>query len=119
MASVSRPRLILYYREGCHLCEAMLQALRGLQPCLGFGLQLVDVDRDPGLQRRYDEWVPVLSHGEREICHYRLDEAALREALRSWPKVGKYSHGKHGKHGKILKEYSADHASPVSVSKSP
>ena len=45
-------------------------------------MELVDVDRDPGLQRRYDEWVPVLSHGEREICHYRLDEAALREVLR-------------------------------------
>lgn len=78
---MSQPELTLYYREGCHLCEEMLQALRGLQPRLGFRLQLLDVDRDPGLRRRYDEWVPVLNHGEREICHYRLDEAALREAL--------------------------------------
>ena len=79
MASV--PRLILYYREGCHLCEAMLQALRGLQLQLGFELQLVDVDRDPELQRRYDEWVPVLCMGEREICHYHLDEQVLLQAL--------------------------------------
>jgi len=74
--------LTLYYREGCHLCEVMLQALRGLQPQLGFELQLVDVDRDPELVQRYDEWVPVLCLGEREICHYRLDEQALRAALR-------------------------------------
>lgn len=73
--------LILYYREGCHLCEAMLQALRGLQLQLGFELQLVDVDRDPGLLRRYGEWVPVLCMGEREICHYHLDEQVLLQAL--------------------------------------
>jgi len=78
---VPPPELTLYYREGCHLCEAMLQALRGLQPQLGFALQTVDIDSDPELSRRYDEWVPVLYAGEREICHYRLDERALRQAL--------------------------------------
>jgi len=52
----------------------MLQALRGLQSRLVFELSLVDIDRDPDLQRRYDEWVPVLVEGEDEICHYHLDE---------------------------------------------
>ena len=75
------PQLILYYREGCHLCEAMLQALRGLQLRLEFELRLVDVDRDAELQRRYDEWVPVLFLGEREVCHYYLDEQLLLQAL--------------------------------------
>jgi thioredoxin reductase (NADPH) len=70
-------RLTLYYREGCHLCETMLQALRGLQPRLGFELLAEDIDRKPELRRRYDEWVPVLCHGERELCHYHLDEQAV------------------------------------------
>ena len=74
-------QLILYYREGCHLCEVMLQALRGLQRRLEFELQLVDVDRDAELARRYDEWVPVLCLGEREVCHYHLDEQVLRQFL--------------------------------------
>jgi thioredoxin reductase (NADPH) len=95
-----QPELTLYYREGCHLCADMLQALRGLQPCLGFGLQLVDVDRDPGLRRRYDEWVPVLSYGEREICHYRLDEGALRRVIAEHAESRKQGHGNHGKHGR-------------------
>jgi len=56
----------------------MLQALRGLQSRLGFELTLVDIDRDPGLRQRYDEWVPVLCHGDRELCHYHLDEQAVR-----------------------------------------
>ena len=78
---MARPALTLYYRDGCHLCETMLQALRGLQALLDFDLQLVDVDGDPALARRYDEWVPVLCRGEREICHYHLDEQALRAVL--------------------------------------
>jgi thioredoxin reductase (NADPH) len=59
----------------------MLQALRGLQLRLGFELLLVDIDRDPVLVRRYDEWVPVLWLGEREVCHYHLDEEVLRQFL--------------------------------------
>ena len=75
---MTETELTLYYREGCHLCETMLQALRGLQPFLDFELTLIDIDRDPGLRQRYDEWVPVLCHGEREICCYHLDEPAVR-----------------------------------------
>jgi len=76
-------QLTLYYREGCHLCESMLQALGGLQSSLGFTIALVDIDRDAELRRRYDEWVPVLCLGDREICHYQLDETALATACRA------------------------------------
>ncbi len=76
-----KPTLTLYYREGCHLCETMLQALRGLQSRLDFDISLVDIDRDPGLRQRYDEWVPVLLAGEHEICHYHLDSLALESFL--------------------------------------
>lgn len=76
-----RPALTLYYREGCHLCETMLQALRGLQPRLDFDISLVDIDRDSALRQRYDEWVPVLCRGAEEICHYQLDVDALRLVL--------------------------------------
>lgn len=74
-------QLTLYYREGCHLCETMLQALRGLQSDLDFEIVLVDIDREPALRQRYDEWVPVLCCGELEICHYYLDPKALNAAL--------------------------------------
>ena len=33
------------------------------------------------LEEKYNELVPVLLLGEREICHWHLDEAALREVL--------------------------------------
>jgi hypothetical protein len=41
-----------------------------------------DVDADPALEERYGELVPVLTRPDgTEICHYRLDEHALRKAL--------------------------------------
>jgi len=48
------------------------------------GLQFVefDVDADPALEERYGELVPVLTRPDgTEICHYRLDEQALKNAL--------------------------------------
>ncbi len=78
---MAAPELTLYYRESCHLCEDMLQALRGLQLQLGFDLRMVDVDRDPGLAGRYGEWVPVLCLENQEVCHYHLDQRKLRRLL--------------------------------------
>ncbi len=70
--------LTLYFREGCHLCDEMLQALMSLQLSLTFELQQIDVDDDPLLARRYNELVPVLALDDEEICHHRLDEARLK-----------------------------------------
>ncbi len=70
--------LTLYYRHGCSLCDEMLQGVRTLQQELGFSFHIMDVDADPALEGRYGEWVPVLCAGEQELCHYFLDQAAVR-----------------------------------------
>ena len=75
-------QLVFYYRENCHLCDAMRKALVAFQrqyPDLGW--REVDIDRDPELIRRYDALVPVLCNDDSEICHYFFDESALRAAL--------------------------------------
>jgi thioredoxin reductase (NADPH) len=46
----------------------------------GVALEVLDADADPALER-YDERVPVLLWGEKEICHYFLDEAGTRAVL--------------------------------------
>jgi len=43
--------------------------------------QEIDIDRDTALIRRYDARVPVLCHGDTEICHYFFDESALIAVL--------------------------------------
>ncbi|MGE0875733.1 MAG: glutaredoxin family protein [Burkholderiales bacterium] len=70
--------LRLYGRAYCHLCEEMAQALRSR----GVAFEEFDVDADPVLEARLGELVPVLALADgTEICHYRLDEAALSAAL--------------------------------------
>lgn len=77
-------RFTLYSRSYCHLCEDMLAALQALAPPgQRFDVDVVDVDADPALVERFDELVPVL-YGrldEPELCHYFLDEAAVRTYL--------------------------------------
>ena len=72
--------LTLYMRQGCHLCEDLEQQLHELLEPGTFELTLVDIDTDTALKERFNEWVPVLSHADREICHHFLDLKALRTA---------------------------------------
>ena len=73
--------LTLYGRAWCHLCEDMRVALEPLLAEFGAQLTVIDVDTDPLLEARYNEWVPVLVCDGVELCHYRLDEARVRGAL--------------------------------------
>ncbi|QDX80416.1 thioredoxin family protein [Denitratisoma sp. DHT3] len=82
--SPSKPLLTLYGRTYCHLCDDMLAALQPLRDQHPFEVRVVDVDADPALEARYDERVPVLEGGGRELCHYFLDEAKVREYLASF-----------------------------------
>ena len=59
----------------------MLAALEALQAEFGFALEIVDVDADAELERRYNELVPVLMHGGRELARWRLDVGAVRAYL--------------------------------------
>jgi thiol-disulfide isomerase/thioredoxin len=75
------PRLTLYGRAWCHLCDDMLAALAPLAAEFGAQVDVIDIDSDPELEARYDVLVPVLVHDGVELCHYRLDAARVRTAL--------------------------------------
>jgi hypothetical protein len=79
------PRFTLYSRSYCHLCEDMRAALQVFmaRQGLAYTVDVVDVDADPSLVARFDELVPVLygSPAGPELCHYFLDETALRRHL--------------------------------------
>lgn len=73
--------LTLLSRAYCHLCHDMEEALLPLAEEFGVSVVVLDVDADPALEARYDELVPVLLHGETELCHYFLNEPETREYL--------------------------------------
>ena len=75
--------LTLVGREECGLCDVMLadlERLRATRPLPP--LQLIDVDSDPDLVRRYGLHVPVLLLDGVEVSRHRLDEAELWRLLR-------------------------------------
>ena len=64
----------------------MRVAVTPLAAAAGVTLDEIDVDRDPALEARWGTSVPVLLAGERELCHYRLDPAALAAYLAQAPR---------------------------------
>lgn len=70
--------LVVMSREWCHLCHDLLDALAPLAAELGWTVRVLDVDADPELEERWNELVPVVLGDDEVLCHYYLDEAAIR-----------------------------------------
>ena len=84
-----QPRFILYSRSYCHLCDDLLAALRKLVGDES-SVNVIDIDLHTELVQRYDELVPVLigcrdGQPEQQLCHYFLDENAVKGFLSSHP----------------------------------
>jgi len=77
------PKLVLYSRPECHLCEALAARLQPLLAGRPVELAVVDVDSSVALERRYGLRIPVLVAGEIELSGYPLDEARVRRYLES------------------------------------
>jgi hypothetical protein len=76
------PGLVLYVREGCHLCEQFLMDLSlEIGPALE-RLAIVNVDDDPDLAIRYGLRVPVLTMNADVLCEGVLDAQRLHAAIR-------------------------------------
>lgn len=77
--SVHLKKLVVYAREGCHLCEEMISSLGVLQKENNFEFEVIDIDSDAHLVGLYNERVPVLydAIAKKELCHYFLDQAVL------------------------------------------
>lgn len=77
------PRLTLVTRAECGLCEEMhaeIEQLRRTHPLPE--IEVLDVDADPELKRRFDLEVPVLLLDGALVCQQELDAAELLRLLR-------------------------------------
>ena len=71
-------KLRLLGRSYCHLCHDMEVALQPLLEEFALNCEAVDVDDFPDLEAQWGELVPVLLHGDTELCHYFLDSEQVR-----------------------------------------
>lgn len=76
-----KPTLTLYINSYCHLCEEMSAQLMRLQRSIDFALEVIDIEGRPELEAAYAELLPVLVGADGEICHYHLDQEAVRAYL--------------------------------------
>ena len=77
MAAPDSPDVILYTRQGCHLCDDARDLLvrHGLRP------RLMDIDADPALRQQFDTCVPVVVIDGRERFRGRVNEVLLNRLL--------------------------------------
>ena len=75
--SLHRPRVVLYTRQGCHLCDIAKETL--LQ--YGQSPEEVDIDADPDLRARFDCCVPVVEIDGKIRFRGHVDKRLLRRLL--------------------------------------
>jgi glutaredoxin len=74
---LGRPRVILYSRSCCHLCDEAREALAGM----GIGFEEVDIEGDEVIHAAFLERIPVVEIAGRVVSELGVDEAAIRAAI--------------------------------------
>jgi len=78
---VSAPRITLYTRPGCHLCDDARAVIEAVCADLGESYEEIDITDDDELEDRFTEDVPVTFVDGRQHDFWRVDETRLRAAL--------------------------------------
>ena len=80
------PRVRLYSRPGCHLCDDARAVVETVCAELGESYDEVDITAGPdaeALTRTYGEEIPVTFVDGRQHDFFRVDAGRLRRALRT------------------------------------
>ena len=75
------PRVLVYTKPGCHLCDDMLDLLRSALRHCGVSVTERNIALDLDDFERYKHDIPVLVIDGREVARHRIGEAALLAAL--------------------------------------
>ncbi|MCY4724832.1 glutaredoxin family protein [Nocardioides sp. STR2] len=78
---MSTPRITLYTRPGCHLCDDARVVVQAVCADLGESFEEVDITADDELEDRFGEDVPVTFVDGRQHDFWRVDPTRLRAAL--------------------------------------
>lgn len=76
-------KLTLYGKPGCHLCEEAHAVVTALRDRHGFALEEVDITRDPSLEARYRERIPVVAIDGKEALELVIEATELERAIAS------------------------------------
>jgi glutaredoxin len=75
------PRVLLYSKPGCHLCDDAREVVSAVCADLDVAWHEVDITADDDLTARYWEQIPVTLVDGRQHDFWRVDARRLRAAL--------------------------------------
>ena len=78
---MNAPRITLYTRPGCHLCDDACAVIEAVCADLGESYEEIDITGDDELEDRFTEDVPVTFVDGKQHDFWRVDETRLRAAL--------------------------------------
>ena len=80
-----KPRVTLYTRAGCCLCDEAKKVLAEARRQADFDFEELDIDLDPELRRRYNDEVPVVAINQVKAFKYHVtrDEFLKKLAARA------------------------------------
>ncbi len=79
--SSAGPRVTLYSKPGCHLCEEALAVVERVCADSGVAYEVVDITTSTELTSTFGEQIPVTFVDGRQHDFWRVDESRLRRAL--------------------------------------
>jgi hypothetical protein len=78
------PVLRVYSRQGCHLCDLLVEELLPLVRGT-LDVEVCDIDTRTDWRTKYDVRVPVVEYEDRLVSEYPLDRGAVSRLLDSLP----------------------------------
>ena len=76
-----KPKVTLYTRAGCCLCEDAKRVLEAVRGRASFDLDEIDIDSNVELRRAYNDEVPVIAINGSKAFKYRVTEQELLKKL--------------------------------------
>jgi glutaredoxin len=74
-------QVTLYGKPGCHLCEEAREVVERVRAQRPFELEEVDITRDPSLEARYRERIPVIAIDGEEALELVIEASELERCL--------------------------------------
>ena len=76
------PRVAIYFKYDCHLCEEAKQVLERVRPYENFVLEEIDIMQDRVAYGLYHDRIPVITINGQLLFKYRVDEDRLIRRLK-------------------------------------
>ena len=75
------PRVIIYSRKNCHLCEVAKEVVESARNEAEFELEVVFIDGNAEFEKLYGEEVPVTMINGKRHDYFKVDRARFIEAV--------------------------------------